>query len=79
MIVALPYKLWVFGVPIDGPANVFCDNCGVVKNVSILELTLIKRHNAIYYHLVQEAAAAKIIQDGKEDEEMNSADLNTSH
>jgi hypothetical protein len=26
------YKLRMFGVPIDGPANVFCDNRGVVKN-----------------------------------------------
>ncbi len=42
----------MFGVPIDGPANVLCDNHSVVKNMSILELTLMKRHNAINYHLV---------------------------
>jgi hypothetical protein len=52
LIVGLRYKLRMFGVPIDGPANVFCDNHGVVKNVSILELTLLKRHNAINYHIV---------------------------
>ena len=45
MIVALQYKLQMFGVPIDGPANVLCDNCGVVKNVSIPESTLMKKHN----------------------------------
>jgi hypothetical protein len=28
MVVALRYKLRVFGVPIDGPANVICDNNG---------------------------------------------------
>jgi hypothetical protein len=35
LIVAIRYKLRMFGVEVDGPANVFCDNCGVVKNVSI--------------------------------------------
>jgi hypothetical protein len=35
MLVALQYKLQMFGVPIDGPANVFCDNSGVVKNTMI--------------------------------------------
>jgi hypothetical protein len=42
LIVGLQYKLHMFGVPINGPANVFCDNRGVVKNVSILESTLLK-------------------------------------
>ena len=75
LIVALQYKLRMFGIPIDGPANVFCDNCGVVKNVSIPESTLMKKHNAINYHAVQEAAAAGIIHVGKEDGETNLADL----
>jgi hypothetical protein len=48
----------MFGVPIDGLANVFCDNRGVVKNASIPESTLMKKHNAINYHAVQEAVAA---------------------
>jgi hypothetical protein len=51
LIVGLLYKLRMFGVPIDGPANVFCNNRGVVKNVSIPESTLLKRHNAINYHI----------------------------
>ena len=42
LIVAFQYKLQMFGVPINGQANVFCDNHGVVKNVSIPEFTLIK-------------------------------------
>jgi hypothetical protein len=37
LIVAISYKLRMFGVEIDGPANVFCDNRAVVKNVSIPE------------------------------------------
>ena len=67
----------MFGIPIDGPANVFCDNRGVVRNASIPESTLMKKHNAINYHAVQEAAAAGIIRVGKEDGETNVADLLT--
>jgi hypothetical protein len=77
MIVALRYKLRMFGVPIEGPANVFCDNHGVVKNVSIPESTLMKKHNAINYHAVREAVAAGILRVGKEDGETNLADLLT--
>ena len=77
MIVALRYKLRMFGVPIEGPANVFCDNRGVVKNVSIPESTLMKKHNAINYHAVREAVAAGIMRVGKEDGTTNLADLLT--
>ena len=74
---ALRYKLRMFGVLVDGPANVFCDNRGVVRNVSIPESTLMKKHNAINYHAVREAAAAGILRVGKEDGETNIADLLT--
>jgi hypothetical protein len=67
----------MFGVPIEGLTNVFCDNCGVVKNMSIPQSTLMKKHNAIKYHVVQEAAAAGILHVGKEDGETNLADLLT--
>jgi hypothetical protein len=67
----------MFGVPIDGPANVFCDNHGVMKNVSIPELTLLKQHNAINYHIIRDSVAAKIICVGKEDSETNNADMLT--
>jgi len=52
MIVALRYKLRMFGIPLWGPASVLCDNQGVVKNTSLPELALSKRHNAINYHAV---------------------------
>jgi hypothetical protein len=55
----------MFGVPIDGPANVLRDKHGVVKNVSVPESTLMKKHNAINYHAVREAAAARILHFGK--------------
>ena len=67
----------MFGVPVEGPANVFCDNHGVVKNASIPESTLAKNHNAINYHALCEAAAAGIICVGKEDGQTNLADLLT--
>jgi hypothetical protein len=37
LILAIHYKLRMFGVEVDGPANVFCDNRGVVKNVKVDE------------------------------------------
>jgi hypothetical protein len=64
-------------VPIDGPANVFCDNNGVVKNTTIPESMLAKKHNAINYHAVGEVVAAKIIRVGKEDGMTDLADLFT--
>jgi hypothetical protein len=77
LLVALRYKLHMFGVLIDGPSNVFCDNCRVMRNASIPESTLMKKHNAINYHAVREAAAAGILRVGKEDSETNIADLLT--
>jgi hypothetical protein len=52
MVVALRYKLQMFGVPIDGPAYVFCDNNGVVENTTIPKSMLTKKHNAINYHAI---------------------------
>ena len=77
LIVALRYKLRMFGVPISGPTNVFCDNRGVVKNTSIPQSVLMKKHNSINYHAVREAVAAGIIRVGKEDGTTNLADLLT--
>jgi hypothetical protein len=77
LIVALRYKLRMFGVPINGPAKTYCDNQGVVKNVSIPESVLSKKHNAINYHAVREAVAARIMQVAKEDGDSNLADLLT--
>ncbi len=61
LIVTLRYKLQMFGVLIAGPANVFCDNQGVMKNLSIPESVLMKKHNLINYHIVHEAVAAGIL------------------
>ena len=61
----LRYKLRMFGVPIVSPALVLCDNQGVVKNASLPDSVLSKRHNAINYNVVREAVAAGIIRVGK--------------
>jgi hypothetical protein len=59
LIEALRYKLRIFGIPIDEPTNVYCDNHGVVVNSSKPESTLKKKHNSIAYHRVREAAQPK--------------------
>jgi hypothetical protein len=61
MIESLRYKLRMFGVPIIGPAVVYCDNKSVVTNASVPVSVLNKRHNAICYHKVREAQAAGTI------------------
>ena len=66
----------MFGVPLDGPAQVYCDNQGgVVKNTSLPESVLSKKHNAINYHAVREEAAAGVLQVHKEDMQTNLVDL----
>ena len=57
----LRYKLKMFGVPIDGPSRVLCDNEKVVHNSSLLESTLNKKHSSIAYHATRWAVAAGII------------------
>ena len=43
MVRAFCYKLRMFGVPINGPASVFCDNEAVYKNTVIPESQLSKK------------------------------------
>ena len=74
---ALRYKLQMFGIPLDGPTNVFCDNEAVTKNATIPESTLKKKHNSIAYHRTREAVAAGTIRVTKEDGTTNLADVLT--
>ena len=46
----LRYKLRMFGVPIDGPTNIFCDNEAVYKNILLPESTFKKNHHSVAYH-----------------------------
>ena len=75
LIETLRYKLCMFGIPIKGAANMYCDNNSVVTNTSYPESKLNKKHNAIAYHKVREAVAAGTVWVGKEDSKTNIADM----
>ena len=77
MIEALRYKLRMFGIPLDGPASIFCDNEAVYKNTSIPESVLSKKHHSIAYHRSREAVAAQTVRIAKEGTNTNLADLFT--
>ena len=51
----------MMGVPLDGSANVFCNNEAVVRNSSLPKSTLKQKHLSICHHMVRESAAAKIL------------------
>ena len=76
-IEALRYKMCMFGIPIEGPTNVFCDNEAVFKNTTIPESTLKKKNNSICYHHCREAVAARVMRVAKEGTLTNLADLFT--
>ena len=76
-IVALRYKLRMFGIPFEDPTQILCDNQSVVDNSSRIESKLNKKHNAIAYHAVRWAVAASTIIVGKINGELNLADAMT--
>ena len=57
IIEALRYKLRMFGIPISGPCDVFCDNQSAVRSTLVPTSILNKKHNFIACHRVREAAA----------------------
>jgi hypothetical protein len=76
-IEALQYKLLIFGIPNEGPMNIFCDNEAVTKNAIHPESTLKKKHNVIAYYQTKEAVAAGTIRVTKEYGKTNLADVLT--
>ena len=62
---ALRYKLRMMGVPVEGPTNCFCDNQSVVKNATIPQSSLLKKHNMVAYHKVRDAMGAARVANGK--------------
>jgi hypothetical protein len=74
---ALRYRLRMFGIPIDGPTNAFCDNNSVVVNVMNPESTLHKKRNAIAYHKVRENVAMKALRIFHESGKWNCSDVLT--
>ena len=78
-IVDIRLTLRYLGVPIIGESIMFGDNQSVVTSATIPESALNKRHNALSYHRVREAIAARITQLHKIDGKRNPADLVSKH
>jgi hypothetical protein len=74
---ALRYKLRMFGIPLNGPTSVFCDNEAVVLNATHAASTLQRKHTSIAYHRCREAQAAGYVQIGFEEGRFNPADILT--
>ena len=77
LIISLRYKFWMFGIPVEGPCNVFCDNEAVYKNTSFAESTIKKKHNSICFHRVWECVASDILCVHKVDTNYNLSDILT--
>ena len=65
------------GVPLNGPANCFCDNNSVVMNVTNPASMLKKKHNSVAYHKVRECMAAGAVRIAHEPGVTNVADMLT--
>ena len=74
---ALQEKLRMFGVPIDGYTDIFCDSEAVYKNSSTPKSQLRNKHHSILYHMIREAVASGSCRMTKEDTETNLSDLFT--
>ena len=61
ILIGLRYKLRMFGIPLDGPCNVFCDNDAVAKTTMRAETTLKKKNLSIAYHKSREVVACGIM------------------
>ena len=59
--VELRYTLRMMGVPVEGRTLLFGDNESMVKNTTLPQSTLKKRHNAVAYHRVRRAVAADVV------------------
>jgi hypothetical protein len=77
LIIALHYKLRMFGAPVEEATNLFVDNQSVVLYAATPTSVLKKKRNAIAYHKVREAVAANIVRIAKVAGTKNLADLLT--
>ena len=78
-IIDLRTTLRYLGVPVRGKSFMFGDNQAVVNNSAIPHSCLSKRHNALSYHRVREAIAARIIGYFWIDGKTNPADIVSKH
>jgi hypothetical protein len=77
MVISLRYKLRMFGVPLEGPTDMYCDNQAVVLNCTTPESQLKKKHHSVAYHFNRQAVATGTIRLAHELGETNLADLFT--
>ena len=77
-IMDMRYTLRMLGVPILD-SYMFSDNQGVHSNSTVPHSQLNKRHNALAYHRVREAIAAKIMKFFKIDGKKNPSDILSKH
>jgi hypothetical protein len=61
LILGFSYMLRSLEVALDGPALMLGDNMSVVLNTTVPSSFLKKKHNAISYHRIREAIAARIM------------------
>lgn len=76
-VISIRYMMRCLGVKVEHSSILFGDNLGVVQNATMKESLLKKKHVAISYHKVREAAAYSIVHPMKIDGKYNSADVCT--
>ncbi len=77
LVKSLRCKLRMFGIPVEGPTDVFCDNESAFKNVSKPESVLSKKQHSVSHHSAREAVASDIVRVAKEGTATNLSDLCT--
>ena len=77
LVTALRYKFRIFGVQIDGPKDMSCNNKAVYKNLLTPDSVLRKKHHSVTYYKCREAVASGNCRISKEDIETNLADIFT--
>ena len=77
LVEAFCYKLQMFGILIEGPSNMICDNEYIYKNVSTPESTFKKKNVSICYHKCREAVATGVVYIAKEGTATNLANVFT--
>jgi hypothetical protein len=78
-MIDLRNTLRYLGVEVIGKSIMFGDNNSVIISSTIPHSNLKKRHNALSYHRVREAIAAKIIGFYKIDSKLNISDVLSKH
>jgi len=77
MALEIRYKLRMMGIKFQDTSVLLCDNESVVINTQFPSSNLKKKHNAVSYHKVREAVAAKIVKVGHIPGVINLADILT--